>query len=55
MWRDNTDSVKICNLETVAAEYHYLFECNNEEVVQLRESCVPNYYRVRPNMYKFIY
>ena len=45
---------EICNLETVGDEYHYLFECNNEELVELRKRCVSNYYRVRPNMYTFI-
>jgi len=39
-----------CNV--VGDEYHVVLECNI--YTDLRTQYVPNYYRCRPNMYKFV-
>ena len=33
-------------------EYHFVLECNI--YTDLRTQYIPNYYRCRPNMYKFV-
>ena len=43
----------ICQLNKVGDEYHLFFECNNENVVRLRNKFIPLYYRNRPSIIKF--
>ena len=41
----------LCN-EHIGDEYHILFVCKNDAIVQLRNKYIPNYYRVYPNHLK---
>ena len=43
-----------CTLNLLGDEYHLFFVCNNPEIVQLRYKFIPNYYRTKPSMYKFV-
>ena len=42
-----------CHLNVVGDEYHLIFECVNEEIVQNRNRFIPLYYRNRPSMETF--
>ena len=35
-------------------EFHYVCECENAQIVALREKYLPKYYKLRPNMAKFV-
>ena len=41
--RENRKCTK-CSLDVVGDEYHYLFVCNNQEIITLRNRYIPNYY-----------
>jgi hypothetical protein len=42
----------LCNLHVIEDEYHFLLVCPN--YINLREQYIARYYRVRPNMLKFV-
>ena len=42
----------LCNLHVIEDEYHFLLVCPN--YMDLREQYIARYYRVRPNMLKFV-
>ncbi len=43
-----------CNENMVGDEYHLLFVCQNEDIVQLRNRYISYYYRHNPTQYKYI-
>ena len=43
-----------CNSGQVGDEYHVLFQCQYQHVVQLRNKYIPDYYKTNPNQFKFI-
>ena len=51
--RENRICTK-CNNNEVGDEYHILLTCNNEEIVQLRNRYIANYYRNNPSQFKYI-
>ena len=44
----------ICNLETIGDEYHLIFECKNERIVDLRRKCLPESYMSNSSRNKLI-
>ena len=44
----------MCNNGQVGDEYHLLFQCQSQIIVQLRDKYIPNYYKNRPNQFKYI-
>ena len=45
---------KLCNLNTIGDEYHYILECTNLEITTARKRYLSSYFRVKPSMYKFV-
>ncbi len=43
-----------CNERQIGDEFHVLLQCQNQEIVQLRNMYVPEHYIVRPNPFKFV-
>ena len=43
----------LCNLYEIGDEFHYLFKCTENEIVKTRKSVLPQYYYIRPNIFKF--
>lgn len=44
---------QICEGNNLGDEYHYLVECNNAEISELRNTYLPKFYCHRPSMFKF--
>ena len=42
----------LCNLNDIEDEFHFVLKCPYYNDV--RNALIPNYYRIRPNMFKFI-
>lgn len=42
---------QLCNKNLIGDEYHYLFECENFK--EIRRFCLPRYYIIQHNTYKF--
>ena len=42
-----------CNEGLVGDEYHVLLQCQSQEIVQLRDRYLPQYYRLHPTQLKF--
>ena len=38
----------------ISDEYHYMFECTNEDIVKWKRDFVTKYYRVNPSLWKTI-
>lgn len=53
-WNKTPRHERICPLcrNGIGDEYHYLFICDNESIVQLRQTYIPRYYYVNPSVYK---
>ena len=45
---------KVCNLNVIGDEYHYIFECTNQDIREMRNRCLNVYYTKRPSMHKFV-
>ncbi len=43
-----------CTLDIMGDEYHTFFECNNEDIVELRKRFLPVYYIRNRSMYNFV-
>lgn len=43
-----------CNNGLIGDEHHVLLQCQNPDIVQLRNRHIPEYYRQHPNIYKFV-
>ena len=43
-----------CDRNLIGDEYHVVLECDNQEIVNLRNRYIPAYYRNYPNRNKFI-
>ncbi len=43
-----------CNSGLIGDEYHVLLECQSQDVVQLRNKYIPEYYRLQPSHFKFV-
>ena len=43
-----------CDENCIGDEYHVLFNCQNENIVRLRNKYIPRYYRTRPSQLKFV-
>ena len=41
---------EICTNDFIADEYHYLFTCNNVNIIKLRNQLIPKYYTLKPNL-----
>ena len=54
-WYNIPREDRICTLcnENIGDEYHILFVCKNNAIVQLRNKYLPEYYVVNPNRFKF--
>ena len=48
-----TDEI-ICHLchSSIGNEFHYLFQCQHQQIRDLRNKYIANYYVINPNMYK---
>uniref|UniRef100_A0A0N7ZBB2 Reverse transcriptase domain-containing protein n=1 Tax=Scylla olivacea TaxID=85551 RepID=A0A0N7ZBB2_SCYOL len=44
----------LCRCNVVGDEYHILLSCPNDNIVELRNKYIPNYYRNNPTVNKFI-
>jgi len=44
----------LCSVDVLGDEYHFLFECANDNLVQYRNCHLPHYYRTRPSMFKCV-
>ena len=42
----------ICNSKDIGDEYHYIMKCSAFK--DLREIYIPNYYRTKPSVFKFV-
>ena len=42
---------EFCNV--IGDEFHFLFECKHDKLVELRSIYIPRYYRTNPNSIKF--
>jgi recombinational DNA repair protein RecR len=53
-WQNTSSEDRICHLcrDGVGDEYHYLFLCKNEAVVELRQQYIPRYYHLNPTINK---
>lgn len=53
-WYNIPKEQRMCNFcrESIGDEYHILFICQNENIVQLRNKYIPVYYRNNPNASK---
>ena len=40
-------------MDKIGDEYHYLFECTDDDIITARNTFLPKFYRIRPNMSKF--
>ena len=45
----------LCNENSVGDEYHYLFICKKEKVLELRKNLVSSYYTQYPSVHKMKY
>ena len=43
----------LCNSNKLGDEYHFLLECINHDIVNLRKCYIPKQFYTRPSMYKF--
>ena len=43
-----------CNDGLIGDEYHVLLQCQSQDIVQLRNKYIPEYYRLQPNHFKFV-
>ena len=43
-----------CNNKLIGDEYHALLICQNQDILQLRNRYIPEYYRLQPNNFKFV-
>ena len=43
-----------CNDGSVGDEYHVMLECQNQNIVELRNKYMPECFRLQPNQFKFI-
>ena len=43
-----------CDSGVVGDEFHVLFQCTDEEIVNLRNIYIPNYYTNRPTQFKYV-
>ena len=43
----------LCYSGVMGDEYHFLFECQNADLLELRRRLIPTHYRINPNTYKF--
>ena len=43
----------LCDLDEIGDEYHYLFRCTHQTIIENRLKFIPKYYRTRPNILKF--
>ncbi len=46
-------SCNTCNANVIGDEFHVILECTNEEIVRLREMCIPSYYTLRPTHFRY--
>ena len=44
----------VCDMNVLRDEYHYIMECRNVEIVKIRKSVIPIYYRTNISAFKFI-
>ena len=42
----------VCDLEEVGDEFHYIFNCNNQDISQNRKELLPKYYQKHSNVIK---
>jgi len=45
---------ELCDMNTIVDEYHYVCECKNQDIRDLRDKYLLPYYKNRPSMLKFI-
>ena len=43
-----------CNDGLIRYEYHVLLQCQSQDIVQLRNKYILEYYRLQPNHFKFV-
>jgi len=53
-WNNISKELRLCTFcnKKIGDEYHILFTCTNDRIVQLRQKHIPNYYWNPPVIYK---
>ena len=53
-WNNIAKELRLCSFcnKKIEEEYHILFTCSNDRIVQLRQKHIPNYYWNPPVIYK---
>jgi hypothetical protein len=53
-WNNIAKELRLCSYcnKKIGDEYHILFTCSNDRIVQLRQKHIPNYYWNPPVIYK---
>ena len=53
-WNNIAKELRLCSFcnKKIGDEYHILFTCSNDRIVQLRQKHIPNYYWTPPVIYK---
>ena len=56
-WNNIAKELRLCSfcIKKIGDEYHILFTCSNDRIVQLRQKHIPDYYWNPPVIYKMVY